>query len=109
MSKRKRATTDLLEILDKRYFSTPERQRALAEAILDAEIAEEIYALRTRARLTQKQLAARVGTTDSVISRLEDADYRGHSLRMLHRIAAALNRRVEVRFVTAKLRRKIPA
>ena len=29
----------------------------------------------------------------------EDADYEGHSVAMLRRIAAALNRRVEIRFV----------
>jgi len=38
-------------------------------------------------------------TTASVISRLEDADYEGHSLAMLNRIAGALHRRVEIRFV----------
>ena len=42
---------------------------------------------------------ARVGTTASVICRLEDADYDGHSLAMLRRIAGALGLRVEVRFV----------
>jgi transcriptional regulator with XRE-family HTH domain len=45
--------------------------------------------------MTQKELAARVGTTPSVISRLENDDYDGHSLAMLRRVAAALNRRVE--------------
>jgi hypothetical protein len=34
-----------------------------------------------------------------VICRLEDADYEGHSVSMLRRIATALNRRVEIRFV----------
>lgn len=32
-----------------------------------------------------------------MICRLEDADYEGHSLAMLWRIAAALNQRVEIR------------
>lgn len=40
-----------------------------------------------------------IGTTASVICRLEDADYEGHSLAMLNRIAGALNRRVEIRFL----------
>jgi transcriptional regulator with XRE-family HTH domain len=44
-------------------------------------------------------LAKRVGTTQSVISRLEDADYEGHSLEMLQRIAKAVNKRLEIRFV----------
>ena len=41
-----------------------------------------------------------VGTTASAICRLEDADYEGHSLAMLNRIASALKRRVEIRFVS---------
>ena len=52
-------------------------------------------------RITQRQLAKKVGTTASVICRLEDADYQGHSLAMLRRIAAALGKRVEIRFVPA--------
>ena len=107
MTKRRRTTTDGLAILDRLYFERhPRLLRALAEATLNAQIAQEIYALRTRARLTQKQLAALVGTTDSVISRLEDADYAGHSLSMLQRIAAALNRRLEIQFVPVRSRRK---
>ena len=34
--------------------------------------------------------------TQSVISRLEDADYEGHSLTMLSRIASALNQKLTV-------------
>jgi hypothetical protein len=47
-----------------------------------------------------------IGTTESVISRLEDADYTGHSLSMLRRIADALGKRVEIRFVPRKERLK---
>jgi transcriptional regulator with XRE-family HTH domain len=77
----------------------------LEEARASAEVARKVYALRTRAKLTQKELAARVGTTPSVISRLEDDDYHGHSLAMLRPIAAALNKRVEIRFVPLKGKR----
>jgi transcriptional regulator with XRE-family HTH domain len=63
------------------------------------EIARKIFALRTKAGLTQAQLGKLVGTTASVICRLEDADYEGYSLAMLRRIAAALNQRVEIAFV----------
>ena len=62
-------------------------------------MARKIAALRTEADLSQRELAKLVCTTASVICRLEDANYEGHSLAMLHRIAAALNRRVEIRFV----------
>lgn len=107
MSKRQRTTSDGLAMLDRRHFhGRPARLSALAEAKLNAHIAQEIYALRSKAGLTQKQLAELVGTTDSVVSRLEDADYAGHSLRMLQRISAALNRRIEIHFVPLRARRK---
>lgn len=67
------------------------------EANLD--VARQIYNLRTKAGLSQSELARKVGTTQSVISRLEDADYHGHSLDMLRRIASALKSRVDIRFV----------
>jgi len=55
-----------------------------------------IRSLREEAGLTQQELAARVGTTQSVISRLESDEYEGHSLSMLVRIGAALDRRILV-------------
>ena len=62
-------------------------------------MARLVYDLRAQAGLTQKELAQRVGTTASVISQLEDADYNGHSLTMLRRIAAAVGQRVQISFV----------
>jgi DNA-binding XRE family transcriptional regulator len=80
----------------------PEQVAAYEEELANAELARKIYDLRTEAGLTQRQLAKLVGTTASVICRLEDADYEGHSLAMLRRIAAALDKRVEIRFLPAK-------
>jgi len=100
MSSKRKPATDAVEILHRRFFrGQPERQRVLEEARADDEVARKIYELRKKAGLTQAQLAKMIGTTASVISRLEDADYEGHSLAMLRRIAAALNKRVEIRFV----------
>jgi len=100
MKKENRRTSDGIKILHKRFYAgRRERLAALEEARANAEVAREIYNLRQRAGLTQKQLAGLVGTTPSVISRLEDADYEGHSVAMLRRIAAAMNKRVEIRFL----------
>ena len=93
-------TTDAVEILHRRYIGDDEGRRAsLQEERINAEVARLIYDLRKEAGLTQKELATRVGTTQSVISRLEDADYGGHSLSMLSRIAASLNRRLMVSII----------
>jgi DNA-binding XRE family transcriptional regulator len=107
--KKRRQTTDAVEILHRRFVDGDAESEALLEEIrAEAEVARTIYRLRIGAKLTQQALAERVGTTASVISRLEDADYTGHSLAMLRRIAAALGRRVEIRFPSVKLA-KAPA
>jgi DNA-binding XRE family transcriptional regulator len=103
MKKTTKITTDGLEIIDRElYLGKPDRQAQLEQARADDAVARKIHDLRTKGGLTQKQLAKLVGTTHSVISRLENADYEGHSLAMLNRIAAAMNKRVEIRFLPAR-------
>ncbi|MCE2436273.1 MAG: XRE family transcriptional regulator [Candidatus Latescibacteria bacterium] len=63
------------------------------------EVARLIYEARKMAGLTQTELAELIGSKQPVIARFEDADYEGHSLTMLQRIAIALNQRVEINFV----------
>jgi len=100
---KRKPTRDALEIIDRLFYDGKPKQQALLEqAFADDEVARKIYDLRTKAGLTQRELAKLVKTTASVICKLEDADYEGHSLAMLRRIAAALNRRVEIRFLPLK-------
>jgi len=100
MTKPPKSVADAVEILHRRcYAGKAARLKNLEEARANEEIARKIHELRTAARLTQTQLARLIDTTASVICRLEDADYEGHSLAMLRRIAGALNQRVEIRFV----------
>jgi ribosome-binding protein aMBF1 (putative translation factor) len=100
MAKKKRSTTNAVKILHNRYIkANRKRLQSIEREREKSNIAEQIYNLRTQAGLSQKQLAKMVGTTQSVISRLEDADYNAHSLAMLRKIAAALHQRVHVQFV----------
>jgi ribosome-binding protein aMBF1 (putative translation factor) len=99
---RKKKTSDALEILRRRHPPTAEDRKLAQEFRESLEVAQQVYDIRTQAGLTQKGLAKRVGTSESVICRLEDADYDRHSMAMLRRIAAALNKRVEIRFVPVK-------
>ncbi len=78
-----------------------EQENAYEQALVDTEAASLLYDLHTRAGLSQRAMARRAGTTASAIRRLEDADYEGHLLAMLRRVAAALDKRVEIRFVPA--------
>lgn len=103
MRNKRKTTTDAIEILQRRYYEgNLARQAALEEVRANEEIARQIHSLRTEAGLSQRQLAKRVGTSASVICRLEDADYEGHSLAMLRRIAVALDKRLQLRFVTVR-------
>jgi ribosome-binding protein aMBF1 (putative translation factor) len=97
--KLKKKTSNILGILEDRYFASPEAQAEIEEARASAQVARQIYALRTDAGLTQRELATMIGTKHPVICRLEDDDYEGHSLSMLRRIAKALGKRVEIHFV----------
>jgi DNA-binding XRE family transcriptional regulator len=91
------------QFLYNRYIAgDSKREEEYDEEVINAQIARKIYELRTKAGLTQQQLAERVGTSKSAICRLEDADYDGHSLSMLKRIAEALDKRVDIRFLPAR-------
>lgn len=93
--KRNKKTSTATEILHRRYVGESAARNASLDAErINAEVAQTIYDLRKGAGLTQNELANLIGTTQSVISRLEDADYEGHSLSMLTRIAHALKRRL---------------
>ena len=100
---KKTSTSDAVDILHRRYVRGDAKKLAQLEAIrADNAVARKIYDLRMKARLSQRELAKMIGTSASAICRLEDADYEGHSLAMLNRIAAALDRRVEIRFVALR-------
>ncbi len=93
-------SSDAIDILHRRYVRDDAKKLAELEAVrADNAVARKIYDLRMKAGLSQRDLAKRVGTSASAICRLEDADYEGHSLAMLNRIAEVLDRRVEIRFI----------
>jgi DNA-binding XRE family transcriptional regulator len=108
MPRKHRFASKTLRFAYDRYIGEdPELQAAYEQELANAEVARKIFQLRTKAGLTQAHLAQRIGTSPSSISRLESADYQGHSLAILRRIAQALDKRVEIRFVSQP--KKAPA
>ena len=95
----KKKTADALELIARDDADDSTFHARVGEEMFNVEMAQLVYHARTAAKLTQKELADLVGTTQPVIARLEDADYEGHSLSMLRRIAEALDRRIVVQFV----------
>jgi ribosome-binding protein aMBF1 (putative translation factor) len=97
-------TRDAMRILEGVTGDDSSARQNVANARVNLEVAQMIYDARTKAGLTQRGLAELIGSKQSVIARLEDADYDGHSLSMLQRIGDALGQRLEMRFVPAKRR-----
>lgn len=73
----------------------------------DLALGQLIYDLRTEAALSQRELAERMGTTQSVISRLEEGGGARNRIDTLARVATALDRHLILSFpekVPAKLK-----
>ena len=77
------------EVVAQRARKSASYRTTFARTLRQIDLALLVREMREEARLTQAELAKRIGTTQSVIARLEDAEYTGHSLAMLERIAAA--------------------
>ena len=97
-------TRDAVRILEHQDRNDSAMRRRVAREMMNLRAARLILDARMKAGLTQKQLAELIGTKQPVIARLEDADYLGHSLSMLARIAIALDQRLDILFLPASRR-----
>ncbi len=91
-------TRNASHILHRRIEDDQESQLQVQLATICAQIAEEVYDARRRRRMTQAALAKLIGTSQSAIARVEDADYDGHSIKTIAKIAVALELAVAVKF-----------
>jgi len=100
---KKRGASKASDVIYHRYYKgKPPERIAEANATMAALVlGDKIRLLREKAGLTQAQLARKVGTQPSQISRIEDADYEGHSVDTLRRIATALHATLRIEFEPA--------
>lgn len=94
-------TRDFAKIIRRELAANPQLAEAVELEAISADIAMKIYELRTATGLTQAELAERAGMHQSVIARLEDADYGRYSVKTLHRIAKALGKKIRIEFYAA--------
>jgi len=92
-------TKNLADVIRRKLASDSALASAVEHERVNANIGAIIFEARTQAGLTQEELADRVGMRQSAIARLEDADYDGHSMKTLERIASVLGKRIEIAFV----------
>ena len=76
------------EIVGQRSRRSAVYRKAFSQSVQQIDLALLVREMREESDLTQAELAKKIGTTQSVIARLEDAEYSGHSLPILERIAA---------------------
>lgn len=85
------------EIVESHARRSAAYRKTFERTLRQIDLAMLVREMRGAAGLTQAELARRAGTTQSVIARLEDAEYRGHSLSMLERIASACSVNLRLR------------
>lgn len=102
----KRNARTALEIMDADWGRRPGHREAVTRELAKLHLGERIRDAREAQGLTQANLAALVGTTQSSVARLEAAEYTNFKLDTLLKIATALNGQVSLRFPTARVAAK---
>ena len=80
-------------------LKNPEFKKTFDEEEIYASLAIQTAEIRQKKKLTQKELAKRLRTTQQTVSRLEDIRNRRYSLRTLINLARALDRQLKVELV----------
>ena len=89
-----------LEDKHKELLNDPEYKKAYTELEEEFLVAKALIKARKSANLTQTQVAERMGTTQSVVARMESGNPLP-SLKSVVRYAAAVNSRIEFKLVQA--------
>lgn len=85
------------EELKKELFKDPGVKKAYEDLQPEFAIVQAIIDARVKKKISQVELARRMGTGQAVISRLENANA-SPSLSLIKRLAEALDLKVEIRF-----------
>jgi ribosome-binding protein aMBF1 (putative translation factor) len=81
------------------WLKDPEVRKEYDALKAEFKLAEEIIRARAKAKMTQAELARRIGTKSTAISRLESPNYGKASISMLKKVAQALGCELQIRLV----------
>jgi transcriptional regulator with XRE-family HTH domain len=90
--------------LHKKWMKEPKYRKAYQALEGEFVLASAVIDVRSRAGLTQKQLARKMGTTQPVVARLESGRSRP-SMRTLERLADATGSRLLITFAPRRTKR----
>jgi ribosome-binding protein aMBF1 (putative translation factor) len=91
--------------LHKKWMKEPKYRKAYDALEEEFVLASAVMVLRTRAGLTQEELARKMGTTQPVVARLESGRSRP-SMRTLERLAEATGSRLRISFEPRHAKRR---
>lgn len=81
----------------KTLLKNPEAKKEYNNLDIMYEIKKQVIKYRIDNNLSQKELAEKIGTKQSAISRLENDDY-NPSFKFMNKVANALGKKLEIRF-----------
>jgi transcriptional regulator with XRE-family HTH domain len=90
---------DDLKLTLQTEFQDEEYRQVYFEDFMYSQLAIQVVKLRQQRGWTQKELAAKIGTQQPGIARLEDVNYRGWTLATLIKLAAAFDVALDVMFI----------
>lgn len=105
MSRTKRVS-DVLELMDRWFGSIPGWDDMVAEEELKMQVGQAVYDLREAVGLSQADLAKLICSNQAVISKVENADYRGNAIEVLRRVCFALHTPIKISCPRPRSRRK---
>lgn len=82
----------------KKELKDSEFREVFDEEEIYESLAIQISKIRQKEKLTQKELAKRLNTTQQTISRLENIHNKSYSLQTLIKLARILNKSVSIKF-----------
>lgn len=86
------------EEVEKELFEDPEFRQEYEKNKPYSDIALEIVKVRCLAGLTQAELAKKIGTTQAVISKIENFNIKDIKISTLYKVAKALNLGLDIKF-----------
>jgi ribosome-binding protein aMBF1 (putative translation factor) len=90
-------------VVRERWLKDYEVKKEYEALSTEFQIAAEIIKARTNAQITQAELAERLGTKSTAISRIESPNYGRVSISTLRKIARALNCELKIEFLPKKM------
>jgi transcriptional regulator with XRE-family HTH domain len=91
-------TRNFVDVIRRKLKANPRLEEAVERESLNTHLAMSLYEARESENLTQDQLAECINSHQSLIARIENAEYDGRSVNTLFKIARALNREIRIEF-----------